>query len=168
MSIYCFICVYGRSIGKYNKKINVLVPVRKLCIEVDCSKCWWSGEDHGYSFLFSYPSTIFILYCWGGRAGSFSCLSGHRFVLPVTPAKLQPNTVQIKVTQITVDGKNASCFYYQENIQALKMWGCVIGSLECDILKDCSTIKVSEATCPVTRHHIPEHLHVHNWAWSLK
>jgi hypothetical protein len=47
------------------------------------------------------------------------------------------------------------------------MWSCVIGSLECDgILKECSTIKMSAATCPVTRHHIPEHLHVRDSAWT--
>jgi hypothetical protein len=34
------------------------------------------------------------------------------------------------------------------------------------MLKDCSAIKVPEATCPVARQHIPEHLHVHNLAWT--
>jgi hypothetical protein len=30
-------------------------------------------------------------------------------------------TLQIKLTQITVDSKNVSCFYCQENTEALKM-----------------------------------------------
>jgi hypothetical protein len=40
---------------------------------------------------------------------------------------LQPHTLQIKLAHITVDGKNASCFYYQENIQALNCEAVLLG-----------------------------------------